>query len=531
MKKGDYIFKITSEEDYELVKEFAKKILSKYRYSWSVFIHNDWYENNKNKAIRLSSTYDDMGFSNWEYYQSDYTEYTMVDNVKEFFENMEKEKNMETENEEEEVKDDKIEENKDEEEDRGELLGRCMGCNKAIYKDDDYDSDDNDNYVCEDCRDDYVHCDDCGTLIHCDDSYSVYNRNGYDVYVCADCLDDNYFCCDDCGNYEHIDNEYTTYDNHSICSSCREDHYYCCDDCGYLVYEDDYYCNEDDDCIYCPHCWPDHERDSGEITGYHDHDRWNIPYYNDYDNSVNKDNFEGGYGFELEVDDGDDRCDCSNELYDLLGDHAIYETDGSLSDDGFEIITRPMTRRAMESMPLDKMVEILRSYNFKSHDSGCCGLHVHVSRKLFGDDEVQRTENIAKMILFYEIFWDDLVKVSRRKSFGYCNKMSDDNSEPIDDFDKAKKWTGEGYGHSRYCCVNLCNSDTVEFRLMRGTLKLSTLRATLDFTMTLVENVKNVPIDKITDKDLWLAGLKPETIEYLKERRAFGYEPDDEENE
>lgn len=529
---GNYIFKITDKEDYDLVKEFAKKILSKERYSYSVFIHNDWYENHKNEAIRLSSTYDDMGFSSWEWYQSDYAEYAMIDNVKEFFS---KKENKIMENEENEVdkavNDNPVTEqdNSATEEEEREKVGTCIGCGQVIYDGDDYEEDSDGNYLCEDCRDDYVKCDDCGCFVHEDNATWVYDNRGYEIAVCQGCLDDNYFSCEDCGEWHHNDDCYTTYNDHYICESCRDNDYVTCDDCGALVHCDDYYYSERRDRYYCPNCWEDDYDCDGEITPYHDHDRSYLPCYNDYDKSVDMEDFEGGYGFELEVDDGSNRGDCSNELYDLLGDRAIYEEDGSLSDDGFEIITRPMTRRAMEAMPLEDMIGILRSHGFKSHDSGCCGLHIHTSRTLFGDTETERTENIAKIVLFYEMFWDDIVKVSRRKNFHYCSKLSETNNcESITTEEVAKDFVDKKGHHNHFCSINLSNDDTVEFRIMRGTLKLSTLKATLDFTMTLVENCKNIPMDKIHQKSLWLAGLKPETIEYLKERRAFGYEQDDE---
>jgi hypothetical protein len=409
----------------------------------------------------------------------------------------------------------------------------CAICGEVIGEDEDYLENSSGEYLCEKCQDDgYLMCEDCGEFT--DETYSI--DDGY-KYVCRECTYDYYYC-ERCNEYFTRSNVYDTYDDYYVCEHCAENHYYRCENCGNYVHEDDACWNERREEYYCPNCYENNCEYDGCVEGYHAHKYRTIKFYQDNnDYTVDYDNYAGGYGFELEVDNGDNRGECSDELQNLLGDHAYYETDGSLSDDyGFEIITQPHTRLAMEQLPFKEMVKILRKYDYKSHDAKCCGFHIHASRKLFGDTENERTENIAKMILFYERYWDDLVKVSRRKAFGYCYKMSDGGYRGSDgdiDDERAKSIAkGEDdIARNRYKSINLTNQATIEFRLMRGTLNLNTIRATLDFTMTLVENCKNVPMSEIDNKDLWLKGLKDETIEYLKTRRAFGYEPDDEENE
>jgi hypothetical protein len=58
--------------------------------------------------------------------------------------------------------------------------------------------------------------------------------------------------------------------------------------------------------------------------------------------------------------------------------------DGSLND-GFEIVTHPMTHDwAMEKFPWE-MIEKLRRSGYRSWDTDTCGLHVHASRTSFVD--------------------------------------------------------------------------------------------------------------------------------------------------
>ena len=79
----------------------------------------------------------------------------------------------------------------------------------------------------------------------------------------------------------------------------------------------------------------------------------------------------------------------------------------------------------------------------------------------------------------------------------------------------------------RYTCVNLTNTDTIEFRIFRGTLKYNTLIATLQ----LVEKLCNVAVS-LSEEQLqalsWsdiMLGIEPqrypELVQYLKELRLY----------
>ena len=79
----------------------------------------------------------------------------------------------------------------------------------------------------------------------------------------------------------------------------------------------------------------------------------------------------------------------------------------------------------------------------------------------------------------------------------------------------------------RYTCVNLTNTDTIEFRIFRGTLKCNTLIATLQ----LVEKLCNVAVSLSEERlqalswsDIML-GIDPqrypELVQYLKELRLY----------
>ena len=80
----------------------------------------------------------------------------------------------------------------------------------------------------------------------------------------------------------------------------------------------------------------------------------------------------------------------------------------------------------------------------------------------------------------------------------------------------------------RYTTVNLTNSDTVEIRMFRGTLKLNTLKATLQMVNHFVEVAVSMSDYQMQDMS-WFDFLdeikEPELIQYLKERRLYVNEP------
>ena len=92
--------------------------------------------------------------------------------------------------------------------------------------------------------------------------------------------------------------------------------------------------------------------------------------------------------------------------------------------------------------------------------------------------------------------------------------------QPKDILDHAKK----GYHSGRYTCVNLQNTDIIEFRIFRGTLKYDTLIATLQ----LVNRVCGVAL-RLSDEQMcrltWSNFVadcnEPELVQYLKERRLY----------
>jgi len=136
---------------------------------------------------------------------------------------------------------------------------------------------------------------------------------------------------------------------------------------------------------------------------------------------------------------------------------------------------------------------------------------------MFGPDEKTQANNISKLISFFENNWYEILKISRRtesQADRYAAKYG------VTDIVNAKKF-GRSKSESRYSAVNNTNSDTVEIRIMRGTLNYAKFLASVDFCINAVNNSRKIKWKDVFCIPKWLQGLKPETMEYIRSRKAF----------
>ena len=252
-----------------------------------------------------------------------------------------------------------------------------------------------------------------------------------------------------------------------------------------------------------------------------------------------------GFGFELEVDksivNGQYKSLYNNivahAIIDNTGlekDEVIFETDGSL-DNGFEIISQPHTIDAFyeKTECWKKMLDILSDATFTSHNAGTCGLHIHVSKTWFGSTERQQNFNIGKIYKFFDTYWTDLCKASRRdtSSTYYCDKNRTTikyREENRRHKTESRAWQAQAkYDHdtrhdleSHHHALNNSNYGTFEIRLGRGTLNKASFFAWIDLVLTIVKNSSKGCNKLISARD-WLKGIKPSTAMYLLKRNSF----------
>lgn len=369
--------------------------------------------------------------------------------------------------------------------------------------------------VCEDCLDDYAYCECCEQYVECD------TEEVDGEIVCEDCLsyyDDRYFQCAECNEWHRASryDRIEIWNGDYICESCFEDYYARCEDCGDVYHVDDmtyvdyegYYCAS---CMRDKHKIHDYSYKPEPVfkTGpsYHD------VFYNSH--SIK----ELLFGVELEIDQGNDPEDCAEDLTDACDD--IYcKHDGSL-DEGVEIVTHPCTLNYhLNHLGWSRLCQIARDHDFLSNDARTCGLHVHVGRYQLGETWDERDEVVAKIVMLVERHWDTIVKFSRRKESQLHWAVKPEFEYEEDEAGSLREAL-QTRSNGRYQAVNLTNSDTIEFRVFNGTLKPSTIFATLQFVNNIckyamkhsVEEVMASQWDDIIETEVFVS-----LAEYLKER-------------
>lgn len=350
----------------------------------------------------------------------------------------------------------------------------CYHCNNWFKRGEEYEY--RGYLFCPSCYENsFRECYECGTLIYEDDSI----RDAHWDHYCLDCADEHLLYCDYCNEYHRRDNMVSDASGNYMCRDCFEYHYYICDDCGDFVYHTDAYWN--DDTPYCEECH--HNNSYIREYGYKP-----APIFHGEGNRF--------LGIELEVDRGGYDHNAAREVIDILGSDYVYcKYDGSL-DDGFEIVSHPATLEYHSQVDWEGALQYLRDEGYESHDAGTCGIHIHMNRAGFGITEEEQELGIAKVLYFFERFWDKVVKFSRRTQSqldDYAARYLYKSSEhPEDILEYAKN------DMSRYRCVNLCPRSTVEIRVFRGSLVYETFMASLQFC-ELLYDVAAMPLEAVME--------------------------------
>jgi len=345
-------------------------------------------------------------------------------------------------------------------------------------------------------------------------------------YVCEDCFEEHAYVCDYCGNYyERGNDEYCTEEGHIYCNSCGCDHAIYCDECDTYHDADFVEYNEEDDRYYCRNCLEELHRDlnfdtsgsdvigtieetegiSGAINGYHAYNRGFIK------RQLDGENTKFYAGVELEIVNEGYSVDLNKAAtYVRKNLNCVVAHDSSLSN-GFEVISDPQTFAYWMSRKnkIAAVFKELTDNGFISDKSDCCGLHIHVSRDYIGETTAEQKETIARLELIIENFKDELKLFSRRRDYHYCQFLSDISRIELstDDIKRKKDNAGE-----RYQVINVNNSKTIEFRLFKGTLNITSFYAALQLVYNLIEVAKNNEYVGMT----WLQLINRNDFEELK---------------
>jgi hypothetical protein len=274
--------------------------------------------------------------------------------------------------------------------------------------------------------------------------------------------EDNIFYCDHCESYEYKPDS-RDFNGTRYCQCCYNDNVYECDDCAVV-----YWHNDDHDC-----------NDVGSLI--HDYSYRPRPHF-----------FGDGkyhFGFELEVESRyDSRRVGAEYVIDKVGSHAYLKHDGSLSN-GFEIVTHPHTLDEYQKKFNWSCISGLSTRGYRSWNTSTCGLHVHVSRTAFGN--VTRTSEILKAqaheLRFIKLIYDNQRQIERLA--GRSSSYARFN-------DKGKLAARVKYGQQddRYEAVNSQNSETLEVRVFKGSLKPERILSAIELVHASVEYTRDLKV-------------------------------------
>lgn len=262
---------------------------------------------------------------------------------------------------------------------------------------------------------------------------------------------------------EIVDNEFIKiYGNNYVCKNCSNEldecHY-----CGELTNILSEIYNDDEDYYYdvCPLCYKEKS----------------LIYPHDYKPIINfsKPNdrkYVLHVGAELEIQGYEYECFINKMDNEIIEKDFYLKSDGSLNDDGVEIVSHPMILPIM----LKKWKQVFDLMKLhKMNDTNGCGLHFHLDRKYLNDRQIKNIDYIINN------FTKSVEKIGSRNIL--TNEWSERVNKNINEWGVYAPWT-------RYVAVNLRNKNTVELRCFNSTDDWNKFKSIVIFVFALVEYAK-----------------------------------------
>ena len=357
--------------------------------------------------------------------------------------------------------------------------------------------------VCNDCLNRYyTQCDHCGEWVLTEDLEAVYNddeRQTLAGFWCADCIEKDArqcVCCDQYFTGVSIENEYSQAHGCyiSMCHCCYDGAYIYCENCGELVNIDYATCVDGE--WYCETCAPD----TNEYI-----DEYGSTYATRFlaldDECANR-ALVPYLGIELETDCKGCFESAASYLRGLFGNLADLKQDSSIGYGGIEIAAQPQTPRfALVGYLWHDAISELSRMGATSHSAGTCGLHVHIDRAYL--DAPYMACTLDRLFQTHRDEW----RVFSRRTPGQIDTWTKFGTigyeYGLTPKQKRAAWDKEKRRYDRYQVVNLSNSETIEIRLWRGTLREKTFRATIEATAALAYLAHDLSEAEAEDVELW----------------------------
>jgi hypothetical protein len=364
----------------------------------------------------------------------------------------------------------------------------CMECTKCLFR------------VCKECgkmiekksivrTEKYTLCRTCAKKNYQECNYCLYwhKKNNILVYkdmkYCKKCYKVLIKYCTNCEKLCHRDiDAKADMDGSIFCTTCWTDRFTYCYECHNMGYLDDMIWVDETQRYYCTGCSNNLAiLGGGEMI--HNYGYKPKPFFKKmkYENKEESNKDSVFMGVELEVQHNN----VSNKVVDFntflkkerVSTKFYFKRDGSV-ESGFEIVTHPFTLKyAHRTLKFNKILNWLEKNKFTSYESGKCGLHIHLDKNFFDEND------ITKMRIFFLKNKNFIEKFSNRNGIG-MNYCYFDNTT-IPQILKGSIPSG------RYWALNLNSSeDTVEMRIFRGTLDCDRFISILQFADAISNFVK-----------------------------------------
>lgn len=194
------------------------------------------------------------------------------------------------------------------------------------------------------------------------------------------------------------------------------------------------------------------------------------------------------------------------------------ERDGSLNDNGVEIITVPMNPKDIKARTTWEPLIGYLSDKAKSWDSPRCGLHVHIGREILGSNPEQQSETIGKLLYLYHHFVNGTPMNTRIFGRDRAYNEKDGKTREGDAVatlgsgilklkeikDTLKKGMIDKSSSDRYFDINLMNTNTIEFRKGRGSIKASRIILVIEYCEIMCKYAKSANWEEIS-KDAFVS--------------------------
>ena len=133
---------------------------------------------------------------------------------------------------------------------------------------------------------------------------------------------------------------------------------------------------------------------------------------------------------------------------------------------------------------------------------------------------------IAKLMLLFDRFWDEYIVPFSRRDYDNLRRWAKKPNSNISDKDTAGAAVQkiQDYKYDRYQAINLTNRHTVEFRIFRGTLKYTTILASIQWIDTLIHYCKKTPLKnfaRVTWEEIFTDIEHVELREYMERRNLL----------